>query len=57
MCTLQLNEPVQKLSSALPPDTTDLTWDEEFTLCVQLGPRGLGVPSHTWCRPPNPSIT
>ncbi|XP_015998923.2 C2 domain-containing protein 2 [Rousettus aegyptiacus] len=49
LCMLQLNEPVQKLSSALPPDTTDLTWDEEFTfelnakskeLCLQISEDG-----------------
>ncbi|XP_039713553.1 C2 domain-containing protein 2 isoform X5 [Pteropus medius] len=49
LCTLQLNEPVQKLSSALPPNTTDLTWEEEFTfelnarskeLCLQISEDG-----------------
>ncbi|KAM8817538.1 C2 domain-containing protein 2 isoform 1-T1 [Rhynchonycteris naso] len=30
-CVVQLNEPVQKFSSALPKNTTDLTWEEEFT--------------------------
>ncbi|KAK1344315.1 hypothetical protein QTO34_014881 [Cnephaeus nilssonii] len=30
-CHVQLNDPVQKLSSALPRNTTDLTWEEEFT--------------------------
>ncbi|XP_036207298.1 C2 domain-containing protein 2 isoform X2 [Myotis myotis] len=30
-CQVQLNDPVQKLSSVLPKNTTDLTWEEEFT--------------------------
>lgn len=30
-CHVQLNDPVQKLTSALPRHTTDLTWEEEFT--------------------------
>lgn len=30
-CGVQLNEPVQKFSGALPQNTTDLTWKEEFT--------------------------
>lgn len=34
LCVVQLNDPVQKFSSALAENTTDLTWEEEFTLCV-----------------------
>ncbi|XP_054434606.1 C2 domain-containing protein 2 isoform X2 [Pteronotus mesoamericanus] len=30
-CVAQLNDPVQKFSSALPKNTTDLAWEEEFT--------------------------
>lgn len=30
-CHVQLNDPAQKLASALPRHTTDLTWEEEFT--------------------------
>ncbi|EPQ19892.1 C2 domain-containing protein 2 [Myotis brandtii] len=30
-CQVQLNDPVQKLSSVLPKNTTDLAWEEEFT--------------------------
>ncbi|XP_070263257.1 C2 domain-containing protein 2 isoform X2 [Myotis yumanensis] len=30
-CQVQLNDPVQKLSSVLPRNTTDLAWEEEFT--------------------------
>ncbi|XP_023602030.1 C2 domain-containing protein 2 [Myotis lucifugus] len=38
-CQVQLNDPVQKLSSVLPKNTTDLAWEAEFTLCVQRFPR------------------
>lgn len=31
LCTVQLNDPVQKLSTALPKNTSDLAWEEEFT--------------------------
>lgn len=31
LCSVQLNNPLQKLCSALPRNTTDLTWEEEFT--------------------------
>lgn len=31
LCAVQLNDPVQKLSSALPKNTSDLSWEEEFT--------------------------
>ncbi|ELW53208.1 C2 domain-containing protein 2 [Tupaia chinensis] len=31
VCTAQLNDPVQRFSSTLPRNTTDLTWEEEFT--------------------------
>ncbi|XP_006108865.2 C2 domain-containing protein 2-like, partial [Myotis lucifugus] len=30
-CQVQLNDPVQKLSSVLPKNTTDLAWEAEFT--------------------------
>ncbi|KAM5333593.1 C2 domain-containing protein 2 isoform 1-T1 [Glossophaga mutica] len=30
-CAAQLNDPVQKFSSALPKNTADLTWEGEFT--------------------------
>ncbi|XP_070951850.1 C2 domain-containing protein 2 isoform X3 [Macaca nemestrina] len=31
VCVVQLNDPVQKFSSTLTKNTTDLTWEEEFT--------------------------
>ncbi|XP_058379132.1 C2 domain-containing protein 2 isoform X2 [Diceros bicornis minor] len=31
LCVVQLNDPVQKFSSALAKNTTDLIWEEEFT--------------------------
>ncbi|XP_062965696.1 C2 domain-containing protein 2 [Cynocephalus volans] len=31
VCTVQLNDPVQRFSSTLAKNTTDLTWEEEFT--------------------------
>ena len=40
-CVVRLNDPVQKFS-ALAKNATDLTWEEEFTLCVQPGYLGLG---------------
>lgn len=39
-CVVRLNDPVQKFS-ALATTTTDLSWEEEFTLCVQPSERGL----------------
>ncbi|KAL4681318.1 hypothetical protein H8959_006795 [Pygathrix nigripes] len=30
-CIVQLNDPIQKFSSTLTKNTTDLTWEEEFT--------------------------
>ena len=43
-CAAQLDDPVQKFSSALPKNSADLTWEEEFTLCVLLGCHGPGFP-------------
>ncbi|XP_030771404.1 C2 domain-containing protein 2 isoform X3 [Rhinopithecus roxellana] len=31
VCIVQLNDPIQKFSSTLTKNTTDLTWEEEFT--------------------------
>uniref|UniRef100_H0WUA1 C2 calcium dependent domain containing 2 n=1 Tax=Otolemur garnettii TaxID=30611 RepID=H0WUA1_OTOGA len=31
VCTAQLNDPVQRFSSTLAKNTSDLTWEEEFT--------------------------
>ncbi|XP_046503916.1 C2 domain-containing protein 2 isoform X1 [Equus quagga] len=31
LCVVQLNDPLQKFSSALPENTTDLSWEEELT--------------------------
>jgi hypothetical protein len=32
VCTAQLNDPAQSFTSTLAKNTTDLTWEEEFTL-------------------------
>lgn len=49
VCVVQLNDPIQKFSSTLSKNTTTLTWEEEFTLCV----RGSGFHGHTYSRLPN----
>ncbi|XP_036870654.2 C2 domain-containing protein 2 [Manis javanica] len=43
LCVVQLNDPVQKFSSALAENTTDLTWEEEFTFELNAKSKELYV--------------